>query len=512
MKYFEIWKPGKAVSYAITITCDLGFILFGIEQGILGIVITGEDFLNQFNNPQGSFLGFVVLIYTLGCFFGCIVNYYLGNWLGRRRTIACAMGAIIIGVTLQTTAFHVAHLMVGRFITGLGTGMETSCVPMYQSELAHHKNRGNKVASEALFVGVGLVYAYFLDFGLSYVNGPVAWRLPIATQILFALSVLGMTLTVPESPRYLFLQGNKKEAKRILSYVFNKDEDHPEIVKAYKEIEEAVALETIEGDYSWKRLVRDDQARTRNRVILAYLAMFAQQVGGINLINYYITTVLEVNVGLEHTLAMILGGVSVICFTVGSFVPSFFADRLGRRLPMVYGSLGCGFCFLMIAVLLSVQHDDALRARCSSAAVGFFLLYQLIFGATANCLPWAIVPEVLPLHARSRGTAIGISSNWIWNFVIVEITPVIILHLKWKGYLIFMCTNFAFAPMFYYFFPETKGLSLEAIDRLFSENRTIFMGLVDPKKVLNDDFVQSEQIESKTESDIKYAIDHVESA
>ena len=76
--------------------------------------------------------------------------------------------------------------MIGRFVTGIGTGIETSTVPMYQSELCDAKSRGRLVSSEALFVGVGIVIAYWFDYGMSFTIGPVSWRLPIACQMLFA--------------------------------------------------------------------------------------------------------------------------------------------------------------------------------------------------------------------------------------------------------------------------------------------------------------------------------------
>ena len=93
---------------------------------------------------------------------------------------------------------------------------------------------------------------------------------------------------------------------------------------------------------------------------------------------------------------------------------------------------------------------------------------MLCFGASVNCIPWVYVPEILPLHARSRGTAFGISSNWLWNFVVVTITPVILSDLQWKAFLIFMCTNLAFVPLVYFCYPETANFTLEEIDSLFT--------------------------------------------
>lgn len=95
-----------------------------------------------------------------------------------------------VGATLQTTAFSRAQLLVARFITGIGTGIETTTVPVYQSELCEAKKRGKYVCSEPLFVGVGIVIAYWFDYGMSYVPGAINWRLPIACQMIFAIMVI----------------------------------------------------------------------------------------------------------------------------------------------------------------------------------------------------------------------------------------------------------------------------------------------------------------------------------
>lgn len=137
---------------------------------------------------------------------------------------------------------------------------------------------------------------------------------------------------------------------------------------------------------------------------------------------------------------------------------------------MMYGCAGLSFCMMMISALLSQsEKPDGKGHAFASAAVAFFFLYMLIFGMSVNCVPWVYVPEILPLEARTRGTAVGISSNWLWNFTIVMITPVIINRLKWKAYLIFTITNLLFVPTFYFFYPETSNLRLEDVDHLFTQ-------------------------------------------
>lgn len=154
-------------------------------------------------------------------------------------------------------------------------------------------------------------------------------------------------------------------------------------------------------------------------------------------------------------------------FMLGSLLPAFMLDRMGRRRTMMIGSLGLGICMMMVAALLS-QVDKPNGTSYASASVSFFFLFMLIHGMSINSVPWVYVPEILPLEARTKGTAIGISSNWLWNFVVVMITPVIINRLQWKAYLIFMITNFLFVPVVYFFYPETSNLRLEDIDLIFS--------------------------------------------
>ena len=137
------------------------------------------------------------------------------------------------------------------------------------------------------------------------------------------------------------------------------------------------------------------------------------QMGGINLVVYYVPTVLENNVGLTRNLSLLLGGVIQCMFVIGSLVPALFLDRLGRRKPMMWGSLGLGISMMMISVLLSFKGGNNAK-NTAAASVGFFFTYMLIFGGSVNCIPWVYVPEILPLHARAKGSAVGISSNWLW--------------------------------------------------------------------------------------------------
>ncbi|KAK3647143.1 hypothetical protein LTR22_013936 [Elasticomyces elasticus] len=293
---------GLKLQIAIMITCQMAFILFGYDQGVFSGIVTNEDWRGTFGNPGSGVEGIIVSIYNLGAFSGCILTFVWGEKLGRRLCMWVAMGWIvrrggiwvvlvaanyvqIVGAILQCTSYSVPQIMVARYITGIGTGIETSTVPMYQSELCDADKRGRLVSSEPLFVGVGIVISYFFDYGMRYVGGPVAWRVPIACQVVFAFLVIILVFGVPESPRWLYYRGRNEEALKVMCDVWDSPPDGEKVIKMQTEILETIALEKKHGQYKWREIFKRDDVQTGRRVLLAYGMQFMNQVGGINLVS-----------------------------------------------------------------------------------------------------------------------------------------------------------------------------------------------------------------------------------
>ncbi|KAK3077165.1 hypothetical protein LTS18_011042, partial [Coniosporium uncinatum] len=306
---FNLFGRGLKLRVAITVACEMAFILFGYDQGVFSGIVGNPHFLDTVSHPGEGLLGIIVSIYNLGCFTGCIMTLFLGEHFGRRRSMWIAMVWIIVGGALQASSYGVPQLMIARFITGIGTGIETSTVPMYQSELSKAHQRGRLVCSEAMFVGVGIVIAYWFDYGMNFTEGSIAWRLPIACQVIFAFVVIGLVFGLPESPRWLYNKGRNEEAVKVLCDVYDYDTDHPEFIRESNQILHAIEIETHNTASSWWDIFKQDEVQTGKRVLLAYGMQFMNQVGGINLVVYYVPTVLEQNVGLTRNLSLLLGGV-----------------------------------------------------------------------------------------------------------------------------------------------------------------------------------------------------------
>ncbi|KAL2863656.1 transcription factor TFIIIB subunit BRF1 [Aspergillus lucknowensis] len=436
------------------------------NQGAFAGIIGNEDFLRVVDYPSSAAMGVIVGIYNIGCLTGAAAAFMTSDRLGFRKSMWIAMVFLTIGAIPQACAYSRAQMLISRYIGGIGTGIMTSVVPVYQSELCEARNRGMYVCSQPLAVGVGISSAYWFDYGMSFAPGSITWRLPVAFQVVFIVIVSVLVVGLPESPRWLCRKGQNRKAVQVLCDFYDRPSNDPKVVRDTDGILRAIELDNLRGEYKWSQLFKDDEIQTGRRVLLAYGLQFINQMGGVNII----VVILEVNVGLDPKTSLLLGGVIQVMFVIGSFYPTLYSDRLGRKRPMMWGSFGLFICMMMISILLS-YNGTTQEKTAGCASVAFFFLFMLIFGASTNCVPWVYGPELLPMHVRTKGNAIGISANWLWNFFVAMIGPTLINDLEWKGYLIFMCLNLSFLPILYFYYPETANLSLEEIDSLFMAKR-----------------------------------------
>lgn len=281
---------GRPLRLAIAYCCLTAFLFFGYDQGVFSGILQNKDWLDLYHHPDDTETGIMVSSYCLGALAGCILTVFIGDILGRRRMMWMAMCFVIVGATLQTSSYTVPHLIIGRVVTGLGTGIDSSTVPMYQSELCRKEKRGRLVSQEVLCIGVGIVVAYWIDFGMSYTKSSIAWRLPIALQIILAITVIILLFGLPESPRWLCKRGREAEAVEVMCQTFDLPPEDEYIQSELRNIRHAIAIETKAGAENLTNLFKSDELKTRRRVILAYVGLFMNQLSGINLVVYYMVS------------------------------------------------------------------------------------------------------------------------------------------------------------------------------------------------------------------------------
>jgi hypothetical protein len=229
----------------------------------------------------------------------------------------------------------------------------------------------------------------------------------------------------------------------------------------------AVALERDAGVGSWGEILKMDKIKSRRRFLIACGIQFAQQIGGINGLIFYSGIIFSQSIRLSNSTANLVSGLLFTWFFAASFIPHFIIDWAGRRKLLLVCVSGMAAIFAIEAGL--IQHLQAVGydKAVGIAAAAMLFLFMGLFTIGFQAVVWLIPSEVLPLRLRNKGSAVSTASNWITNYVIVQITPIGIKNLGWKFYLIFFAINLVAVGFIYWFIPETAGMSLETVDELF---------------------------------------------
>lgn len=379
---------------------------------------------------------------------------------------------MILGVIIQVTAIKghraTAQFIIGRTITGVGNGINTSTIPTYQAECSRTANRGLLICIEGGIIAFGTVIAYWIDYGASYGPDNLTWRFPIAFQTVFGLILVIGTLYLPESPRWLLSKERYEDGVDVIAALYGLEKTSDEVI-----IQKAVILDSTAASAgprgkqaSFSELFSGGKTQHFRRVLLGSSSQFFQQVGGCNAVIYYFPILFQSSIGTSHNLALLLGGVNMIVYAIFATVSWFIIDRVGRRQLFLWGSVGQGLS--MALVFACLIPDSGLGPSAKGAGVGLFA-YIAVFGATWLTVPWLYPAEINSLRTRTRANALSTCCNWLFNFTIVMVTPVMISNISWGTYLFFAVVNFGFIPVIYFLYPETKKRSLEEIDIIFAK-------------------------------------------
>ncbi|KAL8713733.1 MAG: hypothetical protein Q9220_002259 [cf. Caloplaca sp. 1 TL-2023] len=432
---------GRSLSLAVSTVATTGFVLFGYDQGVMSGIITSPVFNDLFSatKDNSTMQAFVTAIYEVGCLFGAIFILTFGDSIGRRRGMMLGGSIMILGVIIQVTAQRnatpLAQFIIGRTITGVGNGINTSTIPTYQAECS-------KTGSPDL-----------------------VWRFPIAFQIIFALILVIPMYWLPESPRWLLTRGRDDEGAIVIAALRGLELDSKETLLQKQIILDSIAASgySKNGNTPLKAVFTNGRTQHFRRMMLGVSSQFMQQVGGCNAVIYYFPILFEQSIGQSHNMSLLLGGVNMIVYAIFATVSWFIIERVGRRKLFLWGTVGQGMSMVIVFSCLIPGTPTAAKG----AAVGLFT-YIASFGATWLPLPWLYPAEISPVKTRAKANALSTCSNWLFNFLIVMITPIMITNIGWGTYLFFAIVNACFLPIIYIFYPETKMRSLEEIDIIFA--------------------------------------------
>ncbi|KAI1012946.1 hypothetical protein LB503_001563 [Fusarium chuoi] len=459
---------GQSLILTVSVLTSLGFMLIGYDNGLMGGLVNTTAFKDTFDSPDSDMIGVIVAIYEIGCFFGAVFSSIWGEKLGRRRSVFVGCVFLIIGAVLQAASYTRAMMIVGRIVAGIGMGTVNSTVPVMQAEFSPKSSRGIFVCAQLSTLNFGIFLVYWIDYALSSHTGSYAWRVPVILQCVPILAIVGLLFVIPETPRWLAAHDRPEECLQVLARIHGTSTDDPQVQVLHSVITQTVAYETSIGAGSWKDLLKEDSIKSRKRLLLACFLQAAQQLGGINSIIYYSSTLFEKSVGFSAHMSALMSGFLQTWFFVASFIPWVLIDRIGRR-PLLLSMISVMAATMAVqaGLIYQVENNTSTAHAAGIAAAAMLFVFQGAFTIGFQATVWVYPSEILPLRLRQRGSSISTAANWIFNYMIVQITPISIDNIGWRTYIIFAVLNSLWVPVIFLFFPETKGLELEDVDHLF---------------------------------------------
>ncbi|KAF4122224.1 Sugar (and other) transporter [Geosmithia morbida] len=495
-----IEAPVTWQAYVMCAFASFGGIMFGYDSGYINGVNGSEIFIKAVEGDGHDSLSYensslIVSILSAGTFFGALIAGDCADTIGRKWTVISGCVIYALGVVIQMITnpdSALGPIVSGRLIAGFGVGFVSATVILYMSEICPRKVRGALVAGYQFCVTIGLMLASVVVYATKNRDDTGAYRIPIAVQFPWAIVLAVGLFFLPDSPRYFVKKGNMEKARIALGQVRGQPVDS---VYVQSELAEIIANEEYERALvpsttwfgSWANCFKGSLWSPNSnlrRTILGTSLQMMQQWTGVNFIFYYSTPFLQSTGAIDNSfLTSMVFTIVNVCSTPFSF---YTVEKFGRRTILLAGAFGmlvCQFLVGIVGVTVGFDHthpdpDDATAQVADNipavnAQIAFIAIFIFWFASTWGPGAWVLIGEIFPLPVRSRGVALSTASNWLWNCIIAVITPYMTdadkgdmkstVFFVWGG----LCTcAFVYS---YFLIPETKGLTLEQVDRMMEE-------------------------------------------
>ena len=469
-------KGSGAYLFSIVLVAVLGGLLFGYDTAVIS---GAERGLQAFFESAGDFTytsflhGITSSSALLGCIIGSAISGLMAGRFGRKKSLFIAGICFFLSAAgsyypeflffPKGVASHSLWVVFNlyRVLGGIGVGMASAICPMYIAEVAPANKRGKLVSWNQFAIIFGQLVVYFVNFLIirSHANDPqvvewtnsVGWRLMFVSECVPAGLFTLLILLVPETPRFLALNGKDEQALEVLSNI-NGEAKAREILAEIK----ATAVEKTEKLFSYGWMV----------IFIGCMLSVFQQVIGINAVLYFAPRIFESMGVSNNMLFTVIMGVINISFTL---VAVFTVEKLGRKPLLITGSLGMAVGALGVA-LSNVMTLPAFIAPLS------IMVYSACFMFSWGPICWVYISELFPNTIRSQATAVAVAFQWIFNFIVSStFVPMYNMKLGAMGdsfghffaYALYGIICIIAAVFVWKLVPETKGKTLEAMTALW---------------------------------------------
>ena len=424
----------------------LGSLLFGFDTAVIS---GATEALRLHYGLSSQLLGLTVASALLGTILGSLGVGPPAETYGRRPVLRALAVLYVVSSLGCALAWNWPALLFFRFLGGLAIGGSSVAAPMYIAEIAPAAVRGRLVALSQLNIVIGILVAYLSNWVVELlVGGPasVAWRVMLGLPAIPAAIFYALVLGVPESPRWLLKQGRRDDAERVLTRVGS--DDAPAVVA---EIAESLRRETVAADEPFFT------RKYRRPILLALMVATFNQLSGINALIYYTADIFAM-AGAGRTSALwqsVTIGVTNLVFTLLAMT---VIDRFGRKRLLLVGSLGLAVCLFVAAYAFE-------NGIGGVVVLGSLIGYIAFFAFSQGAVIWVYLAEIFPNRVRARGQALGSFTHWFWAAAVSWSFPVFAEASGGLAFAFFGAMMLLQFVMVLVFLPETKGASLEQIQR-----------------------------------------------
>ncbi|MFC2084273.1 sugar porter family MFS transporter [Bacteroidota bacterium] len=437
-----------------TIIAALGGFLFGFDTA----VISGTThWLNHVFELSSFWLGFTVASALIGTIIGAIVIGKPADTYGRKKMLFILAILYFVSAIGSALAWDWYSFLFFRFIGGLGVGGASVVSPMYIAEISPANYRGRLVAVTQFNIVLGILMAFFSNYIISELNlGEIEWRWMFGIEALPAAIFFLLLSLTPRSPRWLVANNLIDEAQNVLELCGT---DSGSVDEEIKEIQLSLNVEhhSLKESFFQKKYVKP--------IMLAVAIAMFNQLSGINALMYYAPHIFKM-AGAEAGSAMLqtvaVGGTNLILTMAALIV----IDNFGRKKLMLVGSIG-----YIISLGTTAWAFYKYGTNFTDAGGVIVLISLLVFIAShafgQGAVIWVFISEIFPNRVRARGQALGSFTHWFMAAIISWTFPMI-AEIS-GGHTFAFYTICMVGQLFWviYVMPETKGISLEQIQKKF---------------------------------------------
>ncbi|KAL3651798.1 Polyol transporter 5 [Castilleja foliolosa] len=461
---------------ACSILASMTSILLGYDIGVMSgaIIYIQKDI--GLNDVQKEIIMGIINVYSL---FGSAAAGRTSDWLGRRYTIVFAGAIFFCGAMLMGFATNYAFLMVGRFVAGIGVGYALMIAPVYTAEVAPASSRGFLTSFPEVFINFGVLLGYVSNFCFSKLPTHIGWRLMLGVGAIPSIFLAVGVLAMPESPRWLVMQGRLGEAKKVL----DKTSDSVEESKLrLSEIKQAAGIPescnddifTVTKEHHgsggvWRDLIFKPTPAVRHILMCGVGIHFFQQASGIDSVVLYSPDIFE-KAGIKNDTDKLLATMAVgFSKTIFILVAMFLLDKIGRR-PLLLSSVA-GMVLSLVGLgtgLTIIEHSEEKLTWAVALCIFSVLSFVAFFSAGMGPITWVYSSEIFPLRLRAQGCGIAVATNRLTSGVISMTFISLYKAISIGGAFLMYAGIAAIAWVFFYtLYPETHGKTLEEMEVLF---------------------------------------------